>query len=246
MLMKQAKAVDNPEENLKEKETRREQIKELEHKQELEFIKQRNMLVKQKRERKQQNAVMQRVINRQLHYQKPAGTFSTMWQWLFSSWRSKSMPVYDELVREEVLRLLAEVGSEDGLFLVSKSINFPGDHEVCALDLPSHTSWLFASTGRHTTTSFGEGRMEGCATCVLLAILVSECWLCHRIFCLNLSISLPLSLYLLSVCSNQHSHFFIMMIVPCACAACVSLACLATAATHGEVLALKMEFDSPI
>jgi hypothetical protein len=38
---------------------------------------------------------------------------------------------YGELRRGEIQALLAKDGLTNGLYLVSKSINFPGDHEVC-------------------------------------------------------------------------------------------------------------------
>ena len=60
-------------------------------------------------------------------------SFLTMLLRPFSSSISNDLPHYGELSRAEVLRLLADQGLKDGLYLISRSINFPGDFEVCRI-----------------------------------------------------------------------------------------------------------------
>jgi hypothetical protein len=117
-----------------EKESRRDQIKGQEHQQELEYIKQANMLAKQKKEKKIQTDALHRKRLRQQSFERSFGFWTRFYNTVtypITAWKSRYLPLHKELHRREVNHLLSRSGPINGAYLISKSINFRGDFEVC-------------------------------------------------------------------------------------------------------------------
>eukprot|EP00051_Salpingoeca_urceolata_P002068 m.46776 g.46776 ORF g.46776 m.46776 type:complete len:294 (+) comp11881_c0_seq1:153-1034(+) len=122
---------------------RRDQQKEQQHQQELEMIRLKNQIAKQKREARMQQEAAARSAARRMHTATTTTTaasgsigsaFGTLWNSVvrpvISLFSERKVHVFPELKRNEVQRQLAAVGSEDGLYLISRSLNFPGDYEL--------------------------------------------------------------------------------------------------------------------